>query len=242
MGTTTPGEIARHARELADELERGEGPRLEAGALHREGVPCCAMGHLLARAGADLSDAGMFGYNLMAEMLGVWSTSRVPCRAIDAVADANDGTRPELRSRAVVAPLRALADALDAMEAARRASTISKPRPAPRTARTICRCRLLLSRGTATCTNCSRSTRRPPTPCSASLAPLIGASPRRPTLTLTPRSASTPRRARRFSRQCACDWSSRDRDRATLPPPHAVERPLRGPGRAARPRRRDRAR
>lgn len=88
--------LANAAYELADEFERGNGPELGVMRLFFfNGKPCCALGHVLHKAGINSEYPGIrycYGYRA------------------SKVTNVNDSTPGHQRKQALIKPLRHLAD------------------------------------------------------------------------------------------------------------------------------------
>lgn len=99
--------LSRQARALADACEAGTAPAFGVGDFRNlDGSPCCAVGHAMA----GLSPCVL-------ATPAIESPKGLPdpvWHARDAVISANDESHPKARHAAVIAPLRAFADAVDA--------------------------------------------------------------------------------------------------------------------------------
>lgn len=116
MSIVTPQQLAQHARQLADELERGEGPTLGRDQMFTQRGPCCVLGHVASRASVDavtLYEETYSTYAVLHELLGDAAPANMLAE-FGNVIHANDSASSDERPRAVIAPLRALADALEA--------------------------------------------------------------------------------------------------------------------------------
>jgi hypothetical protein len=117
----TPSALAEACEALADECERGEGPELGTTyTFSAPGVPCCAVGHVAARAGCPIPYWAAIPLHAIRRALGVdRELSPAVYEAVRDVAAENDAAASvRARRAAVVQPLRNLARALRAMEIA----------------------------------------------------------------------------------------------------------------------------
>lgn len=114
-------EIINACIDLAHEFEMGRGPALEAHMCWNE-KPCCAFGHVLARAGLSLDDTKIVILNTSAlsRALGMTIRRGVPPElplgiraALLELGRANDDEADDLkRKQAVIVPLRSVVTAI----------------------------------------------------------------------------------------------------------------------------------